>query len=100
MTDQLVRPTTDRHPGDRFDDIMARIGELDPLLREEAEAGEAAGRLTPRVAEALQEPAPRAPSRSEAPRSSPARSPSSRCSRAWPAVAERGGEDLSRTVLK
>ncbi|MDD7941395.1 hypothetical protein PHK61_23520 [Actinomycetospora lutea] len=59
MTDQLVRPTadttdtTDRPTGDRHAALMARIGELDPLLREEAGAGEAGGRLTPRVAEAL-----------------------------------------------
>jgi alkylation response protein AidB-like acyl-CoA dehydrogenase len=53
MTDQLVRPTTALHVGDRFDDVMARIGELDPVLRAEADASEAAGRLTSRVADAL-----------------------------------------------
>lgn len=36
MTDQLVRPTTALHVSDRFDEVMARIDELDPLLRAEA----------------------------------------------------------------
>jgi len=57
MTDQLVRSTTappaTLHVSDRFDEVMARIGELDPLLRAEAGANEDARRLTPRVAEAL-----------------------------------------------
>ncbi|HWN28452.1 MAG TPA: acyl-CoA dehydrogenase family protein [Actinomycetospora sp.] len=53
MTDQLVRPTTGLHAGDRFDEVMARINELDPLLRAEAEDGEEGRRLTPEVEEAL-----------------------------------------------
>lgn len=52
MTEQLDRPITDRHD-DGFDALMERVGALDPLLREEAEAAEAGGRLTERVAEAL-----------------------------------------------
>lgn len=53
MTDQRERPTTTLHRGDGFDAIMTRIERLDGLLREEAPASEAAGRLTPRVVEAL-----------------------------------------------
>lgn len=53
MTDQLVRPTGSLHVSDRFEEVLARVRELDPLLRAEAEAGEAGGRLTPPVAEAL-----------------------------------------------
>lgn len=56
MTGQLVRPAgrpSDLHVSDRFDEMMARLRELDPLLRAEAEGNEAGRRLTPRVAEAL-----------------------------------------------
>jgi acyl-CoA dehydrogenase-like protein len=58
MTDQLTRPETDQlagalRPGDGVEDMMACLEELDPLLRAEAESSEAAGRLTPRVEEAL-----------------------------------------------
>ncbi|MHC1559098.1 acyl-CoA dehydrogenase family protein [Actinomycetospora sp. C-140] len=53
MTDQLERPAGTLHRSGRVDEMMARLGELDPVLRAEAEANEAGGRLTPRVAEAL-----------------------------------------------
>lgn len=53
MTDQLDRPPADLPVGDRFDEMMARVGELDPVLRAEAEASEAGRRLTPRVEKAL-----------------------------------------------
>jgi alkylation response protein AidB-like acyl-CoA dehydrogenase len=55
MTDQLDRTATTLHVSDRFDEMMARVGELDPLLRAEADANEAGRRLTPRVEHALQE---------------------------------------------
>ncbi|MDQ4118098.1 MAG: acyl-CoA dehydrogenase [Actinomycetota bacterium] len=51
MTEQLDRPTVDAD--DRFDEMMARIDALDPLVRAEADAGEAGRRLTPRVEDAL-----------------------------------------------
>ncbi|WP_132430869.1 acyl-CoA dehydrogenase family protein [Pseudonocardia endophytica] len=53
MTDQLDRRGTGLHVSDRFEEVMARIGEIDPLLRAEADANEAGRRLTPRVEEAL-----------------------------------------------
>ncbi|MCD2191020.1 acyl-CoA dehydrogenase family protein [Actinomycetospora soli] len=53
MTEQLTRPGL--HVGDEFDAIVARLEALDPLLRAEADAVEAAGRLTPRVVEALED---------------------------------------------
>ncbi len=58
MTKQLTRPDADQatgalRPGDGVEEMMARLEELDPLLRAEAEGSEAGGRLTPRVVEAL-----------------------------------------------
>lgn len=53
MTEQLARPTRDLNVSDRFDEMMARIDALDPLLRAEAEANEVGRRLTPRVEDAL-----------------------------------------------
>jgi indole-3-acetate monooxygenase len=53
VTDQMVRPTTGLHVSDRFDEVMARIDELDPLLRAEAGDNEEGFRLTPEVEEAL-----------------------------------------------
>ena len=58
MTDQMVQPRTVQqsaglHVSDRFDEVMARIDELDPLLRAEAGDNEEGFRLTPEVEEAL-----------------------------------------------
>jgi alkylation response protein AidB-like acyl-CoA dehydrogenase len=62
MTDQLTRPGTDESTGalrggdgEGVEEMMARLGQLDPLLRAEAEGSEASGRLSPRVEEALHE---------------------------------------------
>ncbi|MEJ2870718.1 acyl-CoA dehydrogenase family protein [Actinomycetospora sp. OC33-EN08] len=51
MTEQLTRPGL--HVGDDSE-ILARLEALDPLLRDEADAVETAGRLTPRVVDALE----------------------------------------------
>jgi alkylation response protein AidB-like acyl-CoA dehydrogenase len=55
MTDQLTRPETTGalRTGDGVDEMMTRLEALDPLLRAEAADSEAAGRLTPRVEDAL-----------------------------------------------
>lgn len=56
MTDQLTPTETGTgalRPGDGVDEVMARLEQLDPLLRAEAESSEAGGRLTPRIEEAL-----------------------------------------------
>ncbi|MFC5061979.1 acyl-CoA dehydrogenase family protein [Actinomycetospora atypica] len=53
MTQQLDRSAL--HVSDRFDEMMARLADIDPVLREEAERNEAGGRLTPRVERTLTE---------------------------------------------
>lgn len=53
LTDTAPTATTRLSTGDAFSDVMRRIDEISPLIREQAAACEEAGRLTAPVVEAL-----------------------------------------------
>ncbi|WP_128376404.1 acyl-CoA dehydrogenase family protein [Streptomyces cavernae] len=56
MTDQLTTAATDGlHVSEEFGPLLARLDAIGPLIRQEAESAEAAGRLTPAVVQALED---------------------------------------------